>query len=78
MGKLVEKLPDIKEHSGLGLGRGMDIGDRMEPATGAALRALSILLEQQDPQRAWGGLKKILTPEGPYYWLCEHHVKDYA
>jgi small GTP-binding protein len=43
----------------------------------AALRALRHLLEEQDPQQHWGGLKKVLTPEGHYLWLCEHHAQEY-
>ena len=42
---------------------------------GATLRALRRLLNQQDPQQYWGGLKKVVTPEGHYLWLCEYHVK---
>ncbi|QSJ18459.1 hypothetical protein JYQ62_06700 [Nostoc sp. UHCC 0702] len=36
-----------------------------------------LLLEEKDPQQHWGGLKKILTPEGHYLWLCEHHAAEY-
>jgi internalin A len=51
----------------------------LEPETfqGPALRALRHLLEEQDPQQQWGGLKKVLTPEGHYLWLCEHHAREY-
>ena len=48
-----------------------------EPLQGAALRALRHLLEEQDPQQQWGGLKKVLTPEGHYFWLCEYHAQEY-
>jgi len=48
-----------------------------EPLQGAALRALRHLLEEQDPQQQWGGLKKVLTPEGHYLWLCEYHAQEY-
>ena len=44
---------------------------------GAALRALRQLLEEQDPLAQWGGLKKVLTPEGHYLWLCEYHAREY-
>ncbi len=30
------------------------------------------------PQQHWGGLKRILTPEGDYLWLCEKHAREYA
>jgi hypothetical protein len=43
-----------------------------------ALRALRQLLDEKDPERRWGGLRKVLTPEGHYLWLCEYHAKEYA
>lgn len=27
--------------------------------------------------RSCGGLKKVLTPEGHYLWLCEDHAAEY-
>jgi hypothetical protein len=48
-----------------------------EPLQGAALRALRHLLDEQDSQQDWGGLKKVLTPEGHYLWLCEYHAREY-
>ncbi|HEY83671.1 MAG TPA: hypothetical protein G4N96_00960 [Chloroflexi bacterium] len=44
---------------------------------GAGLRALRQLLDAEDPSQHWGGLKKVLTPEGHYLWLCEHHAEAY-
>ncbi len=35
------------------------------------------ILDKLDKQHIWGGLKKILTPEGHYLWLCEDHTKEY-
>jgi len=39
--------------------------------------ALRQLLDAEDPSQHWGGLKKVLTPEGHYLWLCEHHAEAY-
>ncbi len=50
----------------------------MERLEGAPLCALSEFLNDQDPQQDWGGLKKILTPEGHYLWLCEYHAAEYT
>lgn len=44
---------------------------------GAALRGLRVLLDELDPEQGWGGLRKTLTPEGHYLWLCPHHAEDY-
>jgi len=45
---------------------------------GFQLRALRILLDEVDRAHEWGGLKKVLTPEGHYLWVCEHHAQEYA
>ncbi len=43
----------------------------------AALRVWQQFLDEKDPHQHWGGLRKVLTPEGHYLWLCEHHAKQY-
>ncbi len=48
-----------------------------EHLQGAALRTLRHLLDENDPHQHWGGLKKILTPEGHYLWLCQYHAREY-
>ncbi len=75
--ELVKKLPDFE-------GREADLIERAGGphgpgrASGAALRALRQLLDDKDPDHHWGGLKKVLTPEGHYLWLCEYHAQEYA
>ncbi|HEY9837078.1 MAG TPA: hypothetical protein V6D27_09295, partial [Vampirovibrionales bacterium] len=49
----------------------------LERLQGAALRRLRQLLDEKDPPQHWGGLRKVLTPEGHYLWLCEHHARQY-
>jgi len=59
--------------------------DRPEPAEcpephraeGTALRAVRHLLQELDPSQTWGGLQKVLTPEGHYLWLCPEHARVY-
>ena len=46
-------------------------------AEGAELRLLRWLVEELDPARYWGGLRKTLTPEWHYLWLCEEHAAEY-
>ena len=48
-----------------------------QQAQGAALRQIRVLLDKLDPAQRWGGLQKVLTPEGHYLWLCEHHAREY-
>lgn len=52
-------------------------GAKAERIEGAELRVLRKLLDEVDPKQEWGGLKKVLTPEGHYLWLCEEHAKEY-
>jgi hypothetical protein len=77
MKEMAAKLPDIKDSEDLELASTVcDVADP-ECAEGAALRALRQLLDEKDPQQHWGGLKKVLTPEGHYLWLCDHHAAQY-
>ncbi len=74
---IVEKLPEFKSDEADLIER-MGERDGPERVRGAALRALRQLLDKKDPQQHWGGLQKVLTPEGHYLWLCEHHAQEYA
>jgi small GTP-binding protein len=78
MNELVEALPETLLPGEVGLA-GV-AGERLEAERvgGAPLRALRKLLDEVDPQHEWGGLQKVLTPEGHYLWLCEYHAKEYA
>lgn len=51
--------------------------NRPGEVTGASLRGLRTLLDQLDPAQHWGKLKKVLTPEGHYLWLCRHHAEEF-
>ena len=53
------------------------VGAKAERIEGTELRALRKLLDEADPNQEWGGLEKVLTPEGHYLWLCEEHAKEY-
>nr|MDZ8046469.1 COR domain-containing protein [Nostoc sp. DedQUE02] len=77
--EVAAKLPELKEFEDLELADKIAIGEDLDPehADGAALRALRQLLDEKDPQQHWGGLKNVLTPEGHYLWLCEHHAAEY-
>ena len=70
MKELVANVPEHKDADNLAL-------TEPERVQGAALRVLRHLLDKKDPQQQWGGLKKVLTPEGHYLWLCEYHARGY-
>ena len=49
----------------------MEAEGKAERLEGMELRALRKLLDEVDAKQEWGGLKKALTPEGHYLWLCK-------
>ena len=77
MTELVEKLLDLRESREVELAEAAGEVRDPERVGGAALRAIRKLLDELDPDQHWGGLRKVLTPEGHYLWLCEHHAKEY-
>ncbi|MHC4395559.1 MAG: leucine-rich repeat domain-containing protein [Planctomycetota bacterium] len=77
MEELAEKLGDDRDIGAAELTEGIGKIGRLEQAEGAPLRALRELLDKADTKHDWGGLKKILTPEGHYLWLCEECAKEY-
>lgn len=77
MEELAKKLGDGSNVGRAALLGGIGKMGRLEQAEGAPLRALRELLDKVDSKHDWGGLKKILTPEGHFLWLCEDHAKEY-
>jgi hypothetical protein len=50
----------------------------VEHATSEAdFRALQALFEKLDPDRVWGGLSRVATPEGLALYLCREHAAPY-
>ena len=78
MNALVTKLPEITDFTGYHWRDDPQEDDEIERLSGSALRSLRHFLDEKDPQQHWGGLKRILTPEGDYLWLCEKHAREYA
>ena len=77
MTELVDKLPEM---TGLDENRHLaEVGlpRDAELTGGAPLRAVRRLLDELDSAQNWGGLRRVLTPEGHFFWLCEHHAKEY-
>jgi internalin A len=83
MEELVKIMPDVIDTSET---TEMKLADRLETASevtpesyveGAELRAVRQLLEKLDEHQTWDGLKRVLTPEDHYLWLCEHHAQEY-
>jgi small GTP-binding protein len=53
------------------------VGGKAERIEGMELRMFRKLLDEVEEHHEWGGLKKVLTPEGHYLWLCEEHAEKY-
>lgn len=71
---IIQELPKIRNEADYDFTS--DIGDE-KVAEGSSLRALRTFLEHEDPRKRWGGLRRIITPEGHYLWLCEFHAEKY-
>jgi len=52
-------------------------GSYLNETIGSDLRVLQKMLTTLDKINHWGGLEKVLTPEGNYLWLCKKHIKTY-
>ncbi|UCC63340.1 MAG: hypothetical protein JSV36_21835 [Anaerolineae bacterium] len=77
MNELVKVLPETVVRREAGLADAVGEIAEAESAGGVALRALRQLLDEKNPEHDWGGLRKTLTPEGHYLWLCEYHAQEY-
>jgi hypothetical protein len=77
MKTLVDKLP---EHIGK---QERDIEpyesgkDQLSPAEGQALRSFRTLLFRNDPERSFGGLRRVQAPAGEFLWVCTDHYSEY-
>ncbi len=74
--RLAKRLCD-REYFGAELLKQAGGGGKARLIEGMELRAIRKLLDEEDKSQEWGGLKKVLTPEGHYLWLCEEHAKEY-
>ncbi|MCP4607406.1 MAG: GTP-binding protein [Planctomycetes bacterium] len=76
MEELAKKLAD-RDYMEAELFERTGAGGKAERLEGMELRALRKLLDEVDPNQEWGGLKKVLTPEGHFLWLCKEHAEEY-
>jgi internalin A len=49
----------------------------LTPVEGAGLRALRVLLFEEDRARSFGDLRRVRTPSGDFLWVCPEHYRDY-
>jgi hypothetical protein len=53
-----------------------EAGGKAERHEGMELGTLQKLLDEVGAKQEWGGLKKVLTPEGHYLRLCKEHAEE--
>ena len=52
-------------------------GGGLTRAQGAGFRELFSLLHELDPRHRWARMRRFLTPQGDYLWICPDHHKEY-
>jgi len=75
--KMSEDLPDIVESDPGDFAHKQTHDEQMQMTPGPALRALYSFLKEKDKAQFWGGLQKVITPDGNILWLCEKHARPY-
>jgi len=81
MAALVDQIPefDLPKSDSLAEGSRQYLGAAAGRASNEAdFRALVALLVEIDPQRTWGGLSRVSTPEGLTLYLCRDHAAPYS
>jgi internalin A len=76
--KIVEDLPKIVESDQKSIERKSHDMNREQVTIAPALRALYAFLKEKDSSQFWGGLQKVITPDGNILWLCEKHAHSYT
>jgi Leucine-rich repeat (LRR) protein len=79
MAKIVEQIPavELPGESPLTQPRQPD-GPAGRAVNEAGFRALERWLTELDPDRHWGGLSRVTTPEGLTLYLCRDHAAPYS
>ena len=54
-----------------------DVAGQLTHAEGQALRAVRVWLFGHDYKRAFGGLRRVVSPSGDFLWVCSQHHYDY-
>src|SRR6266568_259925 len=76
--QITQDLPDLASHDSMKDMNEPTLTDQYQRTVGPALRALHNFLNEVDPSQLWGGLDKIVTPDGNILWLCDKHSQQYV
>jgi hypothetical protein len=74
--QITEDLPELTDEESTSPEK-KNLHTSLEQTTGPALRFLHSFLKETDPQQFWGGLQRIITPDGNILWLCSKHATPY-
>jgi len=78
MKALIDKLPEVASEEDLKASHKIRESDHpSRTGDGASLRSLRKFLLELDREQELGDLRKTLTPEGHWLWLCEEHAAVY-
>src|SRR6266700_1110097 len=75
---ITQDLPDVASYDSMKDINELTQTDQYQRTVGPALRALHNFLNEVDPSQLWGGLDKIVTPDGNILWLCDKHRQQYV
>jgi hypothetical protein len=79
MSKLVEQIPEVELHGeNPALDPRQPDGPSARATNEAGFRVLEKWLTEIDPDRRWGGLTRVTTPEGLAVYLCADHAAPYS
>src|SRR6266568_4849604 len=76
--QITQDLPDVASYDSMKDINELTQTDQYQRTVGPALRALHNFLNEVDPSQLWGGLDKIVTPDGNILWLCDKHRQQYV
>src|SRR6266571_199652 len=75
---ITQDLPDVASYDSMKDITEPTLTDQYQRTVGPALRALHNFINEVDPSQLWGGLDKIVTPDGNILWLCDKHRQQYV
>ncbi len=76
--QITQDLPDLASYDSMKDINEPTLTDQYQRTVGPALRALHNFLNEVDLSQLWGGLDKIVTPDGNILWLCDKHRQQYV
>jgi hypothetical protein len=78
MAEIVDQIPEVtRDLDPLEKDVRPEPGPAEHASSEADFRALESLLLKLDPDRRWGGLSRVVTPEGLTLYLCRDHTDAY-